>query len=149
MPAVWLLLLPVLSVMFVLLLLSVLLVLPFVLLLVLAQCWMDCSSNMLGWGGCRPPPPPAGWLGGRLLGSPASLRPPAHWFYPAAPLACCCCCSDDIVRWVKKKTGPATVEVASDEELEKAKSANKVFVLGYFEKFEGDGHEAYEKGELI
>lgn len=35
-------------------------------------------------------------------------------------------CSDDIVRWIKKRTGPATVEVADVEALEKAQKENKV-----------------------
>lgn len=52
--------------------------------------------------------------------------------------------ADDIVRWVKKKTGPATTEVADVAALEKAEKENKVFVLGFFEKFEGDAHAAYE-----
>jgi len=34
--------------------------------------------------------------------------------------------SDDIVRWIKKRTGPATVEVADVEALEKAQKDNKV-----------------------
>lgn len=34
--------------------------------------------------------------------------------------------SDDIVRWIKKRTGPATVEVADAEALEKAQKENKV-----------------------
>ncbi|KAI3433908.1 hypothetical protein D9Q98_003710 [Chlorella vulgaris] len=52
--------------------------------------------------------------------------------------------ADDIIRWVKKKTGPATVEVGSIEALESAQADNKVFVLGYFAQLEGDDHAAYE-----
>jgi hypothetical protein len=49
---------------------------------------------------------------------------------------------------VKKKTGPATVEVGSIEALESAQADNKVFVLGYFAQLEGDDHAAYEAGAL-
>jgi len=52
--------------------------------------------------------------------------------------------ADDMVRWIKKKTGPATTEVADEAALEKEQKANKVFVLGFFEKYEGDDHKAYE-----
>lgn len=53
--------------------------------------------------------------------------------------------ADDIIRWVKKKTGPATTEIADLEAFEKAQKDNKVFVLGFFEKYEGDEHQAYEE----
>lgn len=49
---------------------------------------------------------------------------------------------------MKKKTGPATVEVGSIEALESAQADNKVFVLGYFAQLEGDDHAAYEAGAL-
>lgn len=56
--------------------------------------------------------------------------------------------SDDIIRWVKKKTGPATTEVATAEALEAAQKESKVVVLAFLEKFEGDAHTAYEAGEF-
>ncbi|PSC75600.1 disulfide isomerase-like 1-4 [Micractinium conductrix] len=52
--------------------------------------------------------------------------------------------ADDIVRWIKKKTGPATTEIADVEALEKAKKESTVILLGYFDKYEGDDHTAYE-----
>lgn len=51
---------------------------------------------------------------------------------------------DAIVRWVKKKTGPATVEVTSEAELEQAGKDNKVIVLGFFDKYEGAEYTEYE-----
>ena len=54
--------------------------------------------------------------------------------------------SDDIIRWVKKKTGPATTEVATVEALETAQKDNKVFVLGFFDKLDGDDAAAFEAG---
>ena len=56
-------------------------------------------------------------------------------------------CSPEIVQWVKKKTGPATTDVPTLEALETAKADSPVFVLGYFEKFEGDAYDAYALGE--
>eukprot|EP00887_Chlorella_sp_A99_P005246 scaffold1.g5246.t1 len=52
--------------------------------------------------------------------------------------------ADDIVRWVKKKAGPPTVAVDSAEALEKATKDSRVYVLGFFESFEGDKHTQYE-----
>lgn len=52
--------------------------------------------------------------------------------------------ADDIIRWVKKKTGPATSEIADVAAFEKAQADNKVFVLAFFDKYEGDEHAAYE-----
>jgi protein disulfide-isomerase A1 len=46
--------------------------------------------------------------------------------------------ADDIVRWIKKRTGPATVEVADAEALEKAQKENKVVVLGFFDKYDAE-----------
>ncbi|KAI7840070.1 hypothetical protein COHA_006200 [Chlorella ohadii] len=46
--------------------------------------------------------------------------------------------ADDIVRWIKKRTGPATVEVADVEALEKAQKDNKVVVLGFFDKYDAE-----------
>lgn len=48
----------------------------------------------------------------------ASTHPPCTRVPP--------CRSDDIVRWVKKKTGPATTEVADVAALETAEKENKV-----------------------
>ena len=55
--------------------------------------------------------------------------------------------SDEIVRWVKKKTGPATTEVSTVEALEAAQKESSVSVLAFFDKFEGDAHAAFETGE--
>ncbi len=42
----------------------------------------------------------------------------------------------DIVRWIKKKTGPPAQTVESAEELQKAVSSSKAYALGYFKSFE-------------
>ena len=51
------------------------------------------------------------------------------------------------MRWVKKKTGPATTEVATLEALEAAQKEAAVHVLAFFDKLEGDAHAAFETGE--
>ena len=48
---------------------------------------------------------------------------------------------------MKKKTGPATTEVSTVEALQAAQKESSVFVLAFFEKFEGDAHAAFETGE--
>ncbi|GAB4818071.1 hypothetical protein N2152v2_005117 [Parachlorella kessleri] len=51
---------------------------------------------------------------------------------------------DTIIQWIKKKTGPATKEVSSVDDLESLKTEGKLTVLGFFEKLEGDDLSAYE-----
>jgi hypothetical protein len=41
-------------------------------------------------------------------------------------------CSDGIVRWVKKKTGPAAADIADKTALTAAEKEAEVIVLGYF-----------------
>jgi hypothetical protein len=41
-------------------------------------------------------------------------------------------CSDGIVRWVKKKTGPAAADMADKAALTAAEKEAEVIVLGYF-----------------
>lgn len=76
----------------------------------LCLLWAACAGvcGWVGWG--------EGTYGRR---SAASLRP-HRCICRASP------CSDDIVRWVKKKTGPATTEVADVAALETAEKENKV-----------------------
>ena len=55
----------------------------------------------------------------------------------------CVPCRPDIVRWIKKKTGPPAQTVETAEELQKAVSSSKAYALGYFKSFEvGLGHYA-------
>lgn len=50
---------------------------------------------------------------------------------------------ESIVRWVKKKTGPPAITIATEAELEAAEKNNDVLVLGYFSKFEGAAFDAF------
>lgn len=52
--------------------------------------------------------------------------------------------ADDIIRYVKKKTGPPSVEISTKDALEAAKKDNPVLVLGFFDKFDGADHEAFQ-----
>lgn len=45
-----------------------------------------------------------------------------------------CLCSDGIVRWVKKKTGPAAATIEDKAGLEAAEKESEVLVLGYFKE---------------
>ena len=54
--------------------------------------------------------------------------------------------SDDLIRWVKKKTGPATSDVATVAALEEVK-AEGIFLLAYLPKLEGKDFDAYVAGE--
>ena len=51
--------------------------------------------------------------------------------------------TEDIVNWVTKKTGPPSTILDSTADLEKAKEA-QVALFAYFDKFEGEEHEAFE-----
>lgn len=104
-----------------------------------------------------------GWVGAlqRAAMRPASCRPRLR--RPAAACGGLTACpslppsspparlarSDEITRWVKKKTGPATTEVADADALAAARKESKVVVLALFDKFEGDAHAAYEAGKLL
>jgi hypothetical protein len=55
---------------------------------------------------------------------------------PSKRCAVCTPCRPDIVRWIKKKTGPPAQTVESAEELQKAVSSSKAYALGYFKSFE-------------
>eukprot|EP01026_Neomeris_dumetosa_P075189 TRINITY_DN789_c0_g1_i1.p2 TRINITY_DN789_c0_g1~~TRINITY_DN789_c0_g1_i1.p2 ORF type:complete len:527 (+),score=124.27 TRINITY_DN789_c0_g1_i1:135-1715(+) len=50
---------------------------------------------------------------------------------------------ESIVKWVKKKTGPAAVTVESKSDLKSIEEENSVVVVGYFEEFKGDGYDAF------
>jgi len=50
--------------------------------------------------------------------------------------------ANDIVNWLKKKTGPPAVDVATAEALKKLQDENEVLVLGYF-KDDSDDRKAY------
>ena len=52
--------------------------------------------------------------------------------------------ADGIFNWIKKKTGPPSVDIDSKDVLAKAKE-DEVAMFAYFEKFEGDEHENFEK----
>lgn len=43
---------------------------------------------------------------------------------------------DEILKWIKKKTGPPAETVESVAALEDVKEKEEVFLLGYFESFE-------------
>ncbi|KAG7671716.1 hypothetical protein Ndes2526B_g07391 [Nannochloris sp. 'desiccata'] len=49
----------------------------------------------------------------------------------------------EIVSWIKKKTGPPSTILEDTAALDKAKE-DATAVFGYFDKFEGDEHEAFE-----
>jgi len=49
----------------------------------------------------------------------------------------------DIVNWIKKKTGPPSTILEDTAALDKAKE-DATAVFGYFSKFEGEDHEAFE-----
>jgi len=42
--------------------------------------------------------------------------------------------SEGIVRWIKKKTGPAAADLKDKDALAAAEKANEVLVLGYFKE---------------
>lgn len=51
----------------------------------------------------------------------------------SVPLCCTCpVCSEGIVRWVKKKSGPAAADLADKAALTAAEKEAEVIVLGYF-----------------
>lgn len=56
--------------------------------------------------------------------------------------------ADDIIRYVKKKTGPPSVEISTKDALETVKKDNPVLVLGFFDKFDGADHEAFQAAAL-
>lgn len=49
--------------------------------------------------------------------------------------ASCLTCSDGIVRWVKKKTGPAAATIEDKDGLAAAEKESEVIVIGYFKDF--------------
>lgn len=51
-------------------------------------------------------------------------------------------CSEGILKWVKKKTGPATVTMTAAE-LTKASTAEEVTVVGYFKALGSAEHKAF------
>ena len=51
--------------------------------------------------------------------------------------------ADEIVAWLKKKSGPAAVTLASVEELVKFKADHEVAVLGLFKDLKGKAAEAF------
>ena len=70
-----------------------------------------------------------------------SLPPPPPFHVVGFP------CRNEIVQWVKKKTGPPSAAVDTAEALEAAVKDQTVWLVGFFEKFEGDEHEKFESGE--
>jgi protein disulfide-isomerase A1 len=52
--------------------------------------------------------------------------------------------SEDILKFVKKKTGPPAQTVSTVAELEKATAASTVYALGYFDALESAEHAAFE-----
>ena len=56
-----------------------------------------------------------------------------------------CPCSDGIVRWIKKKTGPAAATLASKDDLAAQEKEAEVLVVGYFKDFKGADYEAFTK----
>lgn len=51
--------------------------------------------------------------------------------------------SDDIVRWVKKKSGPAAKTLTTADEAKEFKSSSKVVVVGLFSDLEGASAKAF------
>jgi len=51
--------------------------------------------------------------------------------------------SDDIVAWLKKKTGPPTVPLATSDEFTKFKDNNDVAVVGFFPDAESEAFKTY------
>jgi protein disulfide-isomerase A1 len=51
--------------------------------------------------------------------------------------------ADGIVRWVKKKTGPAAADMADKAALTAAEKEAEVIVLGYFTEKKGDAYDAF------
>lgn len=52
-------------------------------------------------------------------------------------------CSDGIIKWVKKKTGPASVRLTAAADLTKLTTSEEVVVVGYFKKYDSDEHKAF------
>jgi len=53
--------------------------------------------------------------------------------------------ADGIVRWIKKKTGPAAATLASKDDLAAQEKEAEVLVVGYFKDFKGADYEAFTK----
>jgi protein disulfide-isomerase A1 len=53
--------------------------------------------------------------------------------------------ADGIVRWVKKKTGPAAVTLASKDDLTEQEKGAEVVVVGYFKELKGADFDAFTK----
>jgi protein disulfide-isomerase A1 len=51
--------------------------------------------------------------------------------------------AEGIVRWVKKKTGPAAADLADKAALTAAEKEAEVIVLGYFTEAKGDAYDAF------
>jgi protein disulfide-isomerase A1 len=51
--------------------------------------------------------------------------------------------ADEIVQWLKKKSGPASVTINNAEELAKLKTDNEVVVLGLFKNVEGPNAQIF------
>lgn len=52
---------------------------------------------------------------------------------------------DGIVRWVKKKTGPAAAKVEDKDALAAAEKESEVIVIGYFKDFKGSDYDTFIK----
>ncbi|KAI8470781.1 MAG: protein disulfide isomerase 1 [Monoraphidium minutum] len=52
---------------------------------------------------------------------------------------------EGIVRWIKKKTGPAAVALADKDALAEAEKEHEVVVVAYFKALEGAEYEAFTK----
>lgn len=53
--------------------------------------------------------------------------------------------SDGIVRWVKKKTGPAAATIDAKDGLSAAEKESEVIVIGYFKDFKGADYDTFVK----
>ena len=51
--------------------------------------------------------------------------------------------SEDIIKWLKKKTGPPAIELTSDAEAKTFQDSQKVVVVAYFESKESDAAKVY------
>jgi len=51
--------------------------------------------------------------------------------------------ADEIVQWIKKKSGPATVTLSTADELKKFQSDNEVAVLGLFKDLKSEAAKAF------